>query len=79
MSLSETEFNRALFERVRELRQARGWTAEEMATALGITADRYRKYESRTPIPHFLIERFALIVGRDLDYVLTGKAARRCP
>jgi hypothetical protein len=46
-----------------------------MATALGVPAERYRKYEYRSPLPHYLLERFALIVGRDLDYLLTGKVA----
>lgn len=77
VALSETEFNEALFVRVRRLRKERGWTAEQMATALGIPADRYRKYESRTPLPHYLLERFALIVGRDIDYVLIGRSSNR--
>jgi len=40
--------------RVKELRERRGWTAEQMATALGIPADRYRKYETRSPLPAYL-------------------------
>jgi hypothetical protein len=44
-----------------------------MATALGVPAERYRKYEYRSPLPHYLIERFALIVGRDIEFILTGK------
>jgi transcriptional regulator with XRE-family HTH domain len=75
--LTEAEFNADLIERVRRLRKERRWTAEQMATALGISPDRYRKYESRTPLPHYLVERFALIVGRDIDYVLTGKSGHR--
>ena len=46
-----------------------------MATALGVPAERYRKWEYRSAMPHYLIERFALIVGRDIEYVLTGKIA----
>lgn len=46
-----------------------------MATALGVPAERYRKWEYRSPMPHYLFERFALIVGRDIEYVLTGKTA----
>lgn len=75
--LTEAEFNDALFARVRSLRKQRDWTAEQMATALGIPADRYRKYESRTPLPHYLIERFALIVGRDIEFVLTGRCGSK--
>lgn len=75
--VSEAEFNEGLCARVRDLRKQRGWTSVQMATALDIPPDRYRKYEYRSPLPHYLIERFALIVGRDVDFVLTGKAARR--
>ncbi len=48
------------------------WSAETMAKALGIPADRYRKYESRTPLPHELLEQFALIVGVTVEYLVTG-------
>lgn len=62
--------------RVQQLRKDRGYTAEQMAIALGVPPDRYRKYEIRTPLPHYLIERFAIIVNRDVEYILTGKSSR---
>lgn len=71
----EARFNEALIARVHRLREDKGWTAAQMATALGIPAERYRKYEYRTPLPHYLIERFALIVDRDVDFILLGKTA----
>lgn len=71
----EAQFNEALIARVHRLRNERGWTSAQMATALGVPAERYRKYEYRTPLPHYLVERFALIVGRDIEYILTGKLA----
>ncbi len=70
----EQEFTEAYIARVKKLREDRGWTSEQMATALGIPAERYRKYEYRTPLPHYLVEPFAQIVDRDVAYVLTGKA-----
>lgn len=73
----ESIFNDALCARVHRLRNERGWTAQQMATALGIPPERYRKYEYRSPLPHYLVERFALIVGRDIEYVLTGKTLPR--
>lgn len=69
----QARFDDALCARVHRLRNERGWTAQQMATALGVPAERYRKWEYRSPMPHYLIERFALIVGRDVEYVLTGK------
>ena len=73
----ELQFNEALCARVHRLRNERGDTAEEMAKKLGIPADRYRKYEYRSPLPHYLIEQFALIGGRDVEYILTGNISRR--
>lgn len=69
----EEAFNAALCERVRELRKGRGLTSEQMATALGIPKDRYRKYEYRSPLPLYLVERFALITGASLAFLITGK------
>jgi transcriptional regulator with XRE-family HTH domain len=74
---TEREFNRALFDRMRKLREGLGWSQTDMAKALGVPPANYQKYETRTPLPHFLLERFALIVRRDLAYVLTGRAARQ--
>ena len=73
---AETEefiFNNALCERVKSARERMGWTAAVMATALGVPADRYRKYETRSPLPAYLMERFTIITGTDLDWLLTGR------
>lgn len=72
----QLEFENSFCARVKELRIAKGWTAEQMANVLGIPADRYRKYESRSPLPQYLIPRFALVVDRPAEYVLTGKPSR---
>jgi DNA-binding transcriptional regulator YiaG len=69
----ELQFNEALCARVHRIRNERGWTSEQMATALGIPSERYRKYEYRSPLPSYLIERFALINNLSIAYVLTGK------
>lgn len=73
----ELLFNQAYCARIQEMRKARGWTADQMATVLGVPADRYRKYEVRSPMPIYLIERFALAVGQDVHYVVTGKADKK--
>ena len=76
MTLSdEALFNEALCARTHALRKERGWTAAQMATALAVPSDRYRKYEYRSPLPPYLMERFALIVGCDLEYLITGRAS----
>ncbi|TIR87335.1 MAG: helix-turn-helix transcriptional regulator [Mesorhizobium sp.] len=73
----EAAFNEALCARVALWRKEKGWTAEQMAIALGIPPDRYRKYESRSPLPAYLMERFCLICEADLENLLLGKARRR--
>lgn len=71
----EQEFNESYVARTTRLREERGWTAEQMAIALGVPPERYRKYEYRSVLPHYLIEQFAQIVDRDISYVLTGRSA----
>lgn len=71
--LTPTDFVANFIARVKSLRESKGWTAAEMATALGVPAERYRKYENRTPLPHELMERFALIVGVSVEYLITGR------
>lgn len=79
----EAVFNQGYFERIRWVRERKmDWTAEQMATALGIPAERYRKYEKRSPLPPYLIQKFALITDTTIEFLLTGKnsssgAARR--
>lgn len=77
MNEGRSGFNIAYCRRVQELREARGMTQEQMATALEIPLDRYKKYEIRSPLPPHLIERFSVIVGRDISYVVTGKMMNR--
>ena len=72
----EALFNNELCARTRALRDQLGWTADQMATALGIPAERYRKYEYRSPLPAYLMERFCLITRVDIEYFLTGKTNR---
>lgn len=71
------KYREELCARVREARDSIGWTQLQMADALQIELDTYRKYEKRTPLPHHLIERFALFVGRDVAYIVTGHNATR--
>jgi DNA-binding transcriptional regulator YiaG len=75
----EASFNEAYCLRVKTLRERRGFTAEKMAIALGIPADRYRKYEVRSPLPPYLIEQFSIIAETSIEFVLTGKSSRHRP
>jgi transcriptional regulator with XRE-family HTH domain len=72
-------FAQQFIARVREARIARGWTQEQCAVALGVTPVSYRKYETRTVLPMYLLERFALAVNRDIHFIVTGRARRDRP
>lgn len=72
-------FDEALCARVQELRDGKGWTQDQMALALGIPAERYKKYENRSAMPQYLIPKFAQIVDRSIEYVMTGKERKQLP
>lgn len=73
-SNAELTFNQELCARVRALRDAKDWSQEQMAIALGVPVERYRKYETRSPLPSYLMERFALITDCTVEHLLTGKS-----
>jgi transcriptional regulator with XRE-family HTH domain len=79
--LDEAEFNDAFCARTQRLRKERGWTQEQMATAIGVPFERYKKYETRSPMPLYLLPRFAQHVDRDVTYLVTGRTleTRRPP
>lgn len=73
-SSEELIFINNLCARTKELRRrVFPEAAEQMAIALGIPPSRYAKYETRTPMPHYLIPRFAAVTGESIEYVLTGR------
>lgn len=73
----ELIFNEELCARVKRWREEKHWTAAQMATALNVPAERYRKYESRSPLPAYLMERFCLICDADLENLIIGKPRSR--
>lgn len=70
-------FNNGLCARTRELRERLSWTAEQMALALGIPAPRYRKYETRSPLPAYLMPKFVLFTNSDFDFLIGGERKAR--
>lgn len=76
-SPTELEFRSALQGRMVELRNKLGWSQETMAKALGVPFERYKKYETRSPLPVYLIPTFAQLTSCDVDYLLLGKVKAR--
>jgi len=71
--LDEAEFNDRMCARTQRLRLEKDWTQPQMAAAIGVPFERYKKYETRSPMPAYLVPRFAQIVERSMSYILTGK------
>lgn len=66
-------FTAAFIARTKQLRKASGLTQEETAIALGLPLDTYKKYEKRSVMPLYLVDRFATIVRGDLVFLITGR------
>ena len=66
---SELDFNSGFVRRVKEAREAMGWTQAFMAHSLGIPFERYKKYEQRSPLPHYLVAKFCELTGSDIHYL----------
>jgi len=72
-----TEIELAFIERTKTARQGRFGAAKDMAKALGIGAERYAKYEFRSPLPHEYVEQFCLIAGVSIEWLFTGSERKR--
>src|SRR5581483_3703613 len=74
-SVTPTRYRRQFFERVRAARVSAGKSPAEMAQLLRVPKDTYHRYETRTLLPHHLMEIFCKLTRSDLDWLVTGKAA----
>ena len=73
----ELDFNSSFIRRVKEARETMGWTQAFMADSLGIPFERYKKYEQRSLLPHYLVATFCELTGSEIHYLMTGE--RRSP
>lgn len=69
--------NRAYYDafrqRIRTIREELDWSQAEMASALDIPLDNYKKYEIRSKFPPHLFEKFALVTHRNIEFIVTGR------
>lgn len=68
----EHDFNVALRERTRDLRKRSGLEPQQVADLIGVDIEAYKKYETRSPLPRYLIPRFARAVRVSIAYLMTG-------
>lgn len=71
--LTNKEYRDALLALTQALREAKGpkWTQEKMATQIGASLKSYKKWETRSLMPHRFIVRFCGAVGVDSDDFLS--------
>ena len=75
-SETETEYKQRFIERVASARQATGMKQWQVAELLGIGQDKYKQYETRSLLPHYLMGRFCLITHVDPDWLITGRGKK---
>lgn len=63
----------AFRQRLKSIREDLDWSQAEMASALGIPLDNYKKYEIRSKFPAHLIEKFALVTHRNVEFIVIGR------
>ena len=68
-----SKYHDEFLRRVREARNAVGYTQIEISDLLGIPQDKYKQYETRSMMPHELIPRFCLATRISTEWLLTGR------
>lgn len=63
--MSRSDFKTAFIARTAAARNAAGLTQQQVADALQIEQDTYKQYETRSPLPHYLVPAFCLATGTD--------------
>lgn len=73
--LAEEEFNAAFQRRLKETRLERRMTHGQMAHALRIKEDAYKKYENRSgsAFPIYLLPQLVFVTSRPYSYWLDGQ------
>lgn len=67
------EWISAFGDRLQKARDAHGIPQREMADLCGVTESAYAKYETRSPMPVFLLPRVCERLRVDCWYLLTGR------
>lgn len=71
-----SKFKSDFIARVKAAREAR-FTQAEIADLLQIPQDRYKQYETRSILPHFLIPKFCTACGISVEYLFTAMPVKQ--
>lgn len=72
----ELAYNDALRERLRSRRVELRKTQQQVADELGIPFERYKKYETRSPLPPYLFVSAAAALQVEVHWLLTGRRTK---
>ncbi len=70
---AERAYHETFRARLVGLRNDLGYSQPQMAEALGLSLDNYKKYETRSKFPPHLFNKLALVTHRPLEYIVTGQ------
>ena len=62
-----------IFKRLKEFRESKGFSEEDLANALHTKQQNIHRYEDGTKIPNTLLEEFARVYPHKIMWLLTGK------
>ncbi|MFZ5783952.1 MAG: helix-turn-helix domain-containing protein [Pseudomonadota bacterium] len=70
---TERAYHESFRRRLKDLREELQWSQADMANALGLSLDNYKKYEIRSKFPPHQYEKLALVTHKSVDFIVTGR------
>jgi DNA-binding transcriptional regulator YiaG len=70
---TEAQFRQLFTRRVKDARESAGMKQWQIAELLGIPREKYKHYEGRSLLPHYLVGRFCMLCRVDPAWLMTGK------
>lgn len=67
-----SQFDQDFIGRTRLAREDAKFTQIQIARLLDIPQDRYKHYETRTPLPHEFVEKFCIATRVTIEWLYTG-------
>ena len=75
-SEEEVQYKQEFIKRVKAAREATPLKQWQLAEALGMPQDKYKQYETRSLLPHYLMGRFCIITRVDPEWLITGRGEK---
>lgn len=73
----KSDFNSDFCARTKKARKDAGYTQESIATLFEMDRDKYKQYEVRSPLPHYLIPRFCIATKVSPDWLFGWRPERQ--